>query len=194
MNLDELRRRTEQLDPKLSVAAVALLKLVARLSAEGKVKNSMMQNEVPDLLESVERSEELYREIEKRKFFLQFGRLMNSTSSVKLGLPDNTQSNGEKKSAIDKKISSLADKVNQLLRENGPLDIDFKYQVTSDGIIILSYIGKNFDVLKLPNHIDSRLVVAIDARDFQGNSMRFIHLLAFLLECGGCGNCHSEIC
>lgn len=184
MNLDELRRRTEQLDPKLSADAVALLKLVVRLSAEGKVKNSIMQNEIPDLLESVERSEEIHREIEKRKFFLQSARLINSTSSVKLGLSDNTQSNGEKKSAIDKKINSIVDKVNKLLRENGPLDIDFKYQITSDGIIILSYIGKIFDVLQLPDHIDGRPVVAIADRAFQGNSMRLIHLPAFLLELG----------
>lgn len=69
MNFDELQKRINQLDSNLSGEAVALLQLVVRLSAEGKVKNSIMQNEIPDLLGSVERSEKLYREIEKRKFF-----------------------------------------------------------------------------------------------------------------------------
>ena len=69
MNLDELQRRTNQLDSKLFADAIALLRLVVKLSAEGKVKNSIMQNEITDLLESIERSEELYREIKKRKFF-----------------------------------------------------------------------------------------------------------------------------
>lgn len=84
MNLDELQRRTNQLDSKLFADAIALLRLVVKLTAEGKVKNSIMQNEITDLLESIERSEELYREIKKRKFFLQFAKLINSTSSVKL--------------------------------------------------------------------------------------------------------------
>ena len=150
MNFDELQKRINQLDSNLSGEAVALLQLVVRLSAEGKVKNSIMQNEIPDLLGSVERSEKLYREIEKRKFFLQFAKLINSTSSVKLKLSNNTRSNSRKKSEVDEKINSLVSKINKLLREDTPLDIDFKYQIISDGIKILSYSGLTFDVLKIP--------------------------------------------
>ena len=196
MNLDELQRRINQLDSNLSTEAVALLKLVIRLSAEGKVKNSIMQSEIPDLLESVERSEELYREIEKRKFFLQFAKLINSTSSVKVKLSNNTRSNGHKKSETDEKISFLVSTINKLLRENCPLDIDFKYQIISDGIKILSYSGLTFDVLKIPETIEGRPLVAIAERAFQGNSMRFVQLPGTLLELGegafqNCANLES---
>ena len=184
MNFDELQRRINQLDSNLSGEAVALLQLVVRLSAEGKVKNSIMQNEIPDLLGSVERSEKLYREIEKRKFFLQFAKLINSTSSVKLKLSNNTRSNSRKKSEVDEKISSLVSKINKLLREDTPLDIDFKYQIISDGIKILSYSGLTFDVLKIPETIEGRSLVAIAERAFQGNSMRVVQLPSCLLELG----------
>lgn len=184
MNFDELQKRINQLDSNLSGEAVALLQLVVRLSAEGKVKNSIMQNEIPDLLGSVERSEKLYREIEKRKFFLQFAKLINSTSSVKLKLSNNTRSNSRKKSEVDEKINSLVSKINKLLREDTPLDIDFKYQIISDGIKILSYSGLTFDVLKIPETIEGRSVVAIAERAFQGNSMRVVQLPSCLLELG----------
>lgn len=184
MNLEELRRRMNKLDSNLSADAFALLRLVIRLSTEGKVKNSIMQNEIPALLESVERSEELHREIEKRKFFLQFAKLINSASSIKLKLSNNTRSNGRQKSEVDEKINSLVSKINKLLREDTPLDIDFKYQIISDGIKILSYSGLTFDVLKIPETIEDRSVVAIAERAFQGNSMRVVQLPSCLLELG----------
>ena len=184
MNFDELQKRINQLDSNLSGEAVALLQLVVRLSAEGKVKNSIMQNEIPDLLESVERSEKLYREIEKRKFFLQFAKLINSTSSVKLKLSNNTRSNSRKKSEVDEKINSLVSKINKLLREDTPLDIDFKYQIISDGIKILSYSGLTFDVLKIPETIEGRSVVAIADRAFEGNSMRSVQIPSYVQEIG----------
>ena len=184
MELNELQSRLARLNPQLSADAVALLQLAAKLFVEGKVKSSVMQNEIPSLLANVERSAELQRKIERRRFFLQFGKLINSVSKTKLKLPDDTHLNGQAKAEVDEKISSLVSSINKILREDGPLDVDFKYQVMPDGVKILSYTGLTFDVLNIPETIEGRPIISIGERAFQENELRAVQFPTNLFELG----------
>ena len=174
MNHSELERRTESLNPKLSVKAVELLRLTLNLSAEGKLKSSIMQNEIPNLLQNVEESEKLQRKINSQKFSLQFAGLIDSVSATKLKIFDDVELNVRKKSAVDEKISSLMLSINKILREDGPLDVDFICQIKSNAVEIISYVGPKFDVIKIPQTIKGYEVKVIGNRAFRNNTMREI--------------------
>lgn len=174
MNRRELEQRMESLNPKFSADAVKLLRLILKLSAEGKIKNSIMQNEIPNLLQNVEEAEKIQRRINSRRFFLQFAGLIDSVSVTKLKIPNDVELNVQKKAAVDEKISSLMVSINKILREDGPLEVDFNYQTQSNEVKIISYIGPKFDVIKIPQTIEGREVKVIGTSAFRNNTMHEI--------------------
>ena len=107
MNVSDLKLRTARLDVNLSADAVKLLRLCATLSTEGKVKNSAMQNEIPQLLQNVEESQALQKKITVEEKIFNLASLINAVSTYKFSASNKIVENKQKKIMVDKKLILL---------------------------------------------------------------------------------------
>ena len=166
MDAIELKIRTARLDVNLSADAVKLLRLCVTLATEGKVKNSAMQNEIPQLLQNVEESQSLQKKITVEEKFFNLASLINAVSTYKFSASNKIVENKQKKIMVDKKIDSLVASLNKILREDSALESDFTFINTGDSIKIISYIGPHFETIKIPATIQGREVKSIGSSAF----------------------------
>ncbi len=192
MNQNELQRRAKNLTSAVPQNALNLIQLLINLSSKGKLNFSSIENELTTLLNDAEKSAALQKQIDDEQFMQNVSRLINSVADKKISPPDNIYTNTKLKDMVDRKINSLVDTINKIIRKDGPLEEDFICKNFSGGMKIIAYAGIDSTVMKIPDTINGLEVKEIGDYVFHSNTMTSLELPKTLTKLGAYAFQHCQ--